>query len=104
MLRAPARRFQPIHLMEQAKMVIPHGSTEPSRPQPAFPPILYSIRQVAVMVRIAAHDSMDHLSKLTGTPPAELALIATGEREPSAGVLAAFELQPAEGGYQWNVR
>lgn len=67
-----------------------------------LPPIRYTCGDVALMVRIAAHDSIEHLAEATRTAPADLQLIAAGERMPSAGVLAAFDLTPAEGGYVWR--
>ena len=69
-----------------------------------FPPIHYTDRDVALMVRIAAHDSIQRLTELSHTPAADLQLIAAGERRASAGVLAAFELQPNARGYTWQIR
>lgn len=70
-----------------------------------FAPIHYTDREVALMVRIAAHNSIERLAELTHTPAVDLQLIADGERQASAGVLAAFDLQPnRRGGYTWQIR
>jgi len=68
-----------------------------------FVRIHYTEQQVGRMLQIAALDSIQHLATLTGTSAAELELIIAGERKPSAGVVAAFELKPAgKGMYVWN--
>lgn len=66
--------------------------------------IRYTAPQVATMVRIAAHGSIQQLSDATQTPAAELELIAGGRLAPDAGVLAYLGLQRNREEFVWQIR
>lgn len=87
-------------------MATPHSSTPSLRPQSNFPPIRYSARHVAVMVRIATRTSADlkKLSTRTNTTRAHLRLIATGRCRPTPAVLAYLHLQRDGKEFVWQPR
>ncbi len=70
---------------------------------PAFAPIRYNRRQVALMVTVALYFNPAFASQ-SGENTTRMALVTAGIIPPPPAILEAFNLQKDGSGYVWNPR
>lgn len=83
-----------------------HSSIPSTRPQSHFPPILFSARDVALMISIAIRTPRDLRATIaaTGLDADRLKAIADGRQVPNAAVLEYLQLERSGKEYLWHLR